>query len=169
MDSHAPPTGAALGHTPDERGAPMNISAVAAKTGVPPRTIRYYERIGLIPPAPRSSGGYRLYGATEVQILRFIKRARTLGFTIPEITSLLDLWRNGNRSNADVKALTCGHLRDVDDKIAEFVALRRSLAELVARCQGDGRPECPILDELATSPEDHAARPDRAVPALSTP
>ena len=148
---------------------PMNIGAAAAITGLPPKTIRYYELTGLLPPAPRSRGGYRLYDAANIEVLHFVSRVRTLGFATAEIASLLDLWRNNSRSARDVKALASKHIKDVDDKIAELMSLRRAIAELVERCQGDDRPECPVLDELANGRDDCVERSPRPKPAFPAP
>lgn len=167
MDSTFHP--AAAGRTAKAHAALVKISTVAADTGVPPKTIRYYEIIGLIPPAPRSPNGYRMYGAADIQVLRFVKRARTLGFTIAEIASLLDLWRNKKRSSAGVKALASKRIREVNDKIAELLTFRHAVAELAERCHGDDRPECPILDDLANGRDDRAAGRQRAKPAFLTP
>ncbi|MHB8726846.1 MAG: Cu(I)-responsive transcriptional regulator [Casimicrobiaceae bacterium] len=125
----------------------MNIGTVAQKSGVPPKTIRYYEMIGLIAPADRRPNGYRAYSDVDMRTLNFIKRARNLGVSVEEVRELLDLWRNKHTS-AEVKALAITHLKVLDRKIAELAALRRTLADLITRCRGDGRPDCPILDEL---------------------
>jgi MerR family copper efflux transcriptional regulator len=130
----------------------MNIGTVAEKAGVPPKTIRYYEDIGLIRKAERLPNGYRAYSAREMRELNFIKRARDLGFSVEEVRDLLDLWRNTRRTSAAVKALVSRHLAMLDHKIAELESMRRSLAQLVERCQGDERPECPILDDLERAP-----------------
>ncbi len=127
----------------------MNIGQVARASGVPSKTIRYYEEIGLIARAARSSGNYRVYGGTDVQTLRFIQRARGLGFSVEEVGALLALWRDRARSSAQVKALAERHLRDIDRKIAELTSIRATLEQLTARCHGDDRPDCPILDDLA--------------------
>ena len=127
----------------------MNIGQVARASGVPSKTIRYYEEIGLIARAARSSGNYRVYGDTDVQTLRFIQHARGLGFSVEEVGALLALWRDRGRSSAQVKALAERHLRDIDRKIAELASIRATLEELTARCHGDDRPDCPILDDLA--------------------
>ena len=127
----------------------MNIGQVARASGVPSKTIRYYEEIGLIARAARSSGNYRVYGGTDVQTLRFIQRARGLGFSVEEVGALLALWRDRARSSAQVKALAERHLRDIDRKIAEMASIRATLEQLTARCHGDDRPDCPILDDLA--------------------
>lgn len=125
----------------------MNIGTVAQKSGVPPKTIRYYEMIGLIAPADRRPNGYRAYSVIDMRTLNFIKRARNLGFSVEEVRELLDLWRNEHTS-AEVKALAITHLKVLDRKIDELAALRRTLANLITRCRGDARPDCPILDEL---------------------
>ena len=125
----------------------MNIGTVAQKSGVPPKTIRYYEMIGLIAPAVRRPNGYRAYSDVDMRTLNFIKRARNLGFSVEEVRELLDLWRNKHTS-AEVKALAITHLKVLDRKIAELAALRRTLADLITRCRGDARPDCPILDKL---------------------
>jgi len=126
----------------------MNIGTVAEKAGVPPKTIRYYETIGLIRKAERRSNGYRAYSELDMRELNFIKRARCLGFSVEEVRDLLDLWRDKRRASAAVKALATRHLKALDRKIAELASMRRSLADLVKRCRGDERPECPILDGL---------------------
>ncbi len=127
----------------------MNIGQVARASGVPSKTIRYYEEIGLIARAARSSGNYRVYGDPDVQTLRFIQHARGLGFSVEEVGALLALWRDRARSSAQVKALAERHLRDIDRKIAEMASIRATLEQLTARCHGDDRPDCPILDDLA--------------------
>lgn len=131
----------------------MNIGTVAEKSGVSPKTIRYYESIGLIPSADRRSNGYRSYDDIDMHTLNFIKRARGLGFSVDEVRGLLDLWRDRRRSSASVKAMTTEHLKALDRKIAELRSMRRTLADLVERCRGDDRPDCPILDDLADGEE----------------
>lgn len=126
----------------------MNIGTVAEKSGVPPKTIRYYETIGLIGAAERRPNGYRSYSPLDMQTLNFIKRARGLGFSVVEVRSLLDLWRDNTRSNAAVKALATRHVNVLDRKIEELAAMRTTLMDLVKRCRGDARPDCPILDDL---------------------
>ena len=127
----------------------MNIGAAARASGVPAKTIRYYEEIGLIEAAARSGGNYRVYGDHEVQTLRFIQRARGLGFSVGEVAELLALWRDRSRSSRQVKALASKHLRDIDGKIAALKGMRDTLDELIERCHGDARPDCPILADLA--------------------
>ena len=127
----------------------MNIGTAARASGVPAKTIRYYEEIGLIEPAQRSDGNYRIYGETEVQTLRFIQRARSLGFSVGEVAELLALWRDRTRNSRQVKDLASRHLLDIDAKIAALKTMRDTLNELIVRCHGDDRPECPILADLA--------------------
>lgn len=126
----------------------MNIGTVAEKSGVPAKTIRYYETIGLIRPAKRRPNGYRNYSVADMRTLHFIKRARSLGFSVEEVRDLLDLWRDRKRTSAAVKALALRHLAALDHKIAELEAMRKTVADLVKRCRGDNRPDCPILEEL---------------------
>ena len=127
----------------------MNIGTVADRAGVTSKTIRYYESIGLIDPARRTESGYRVYDERDVQTLRFVHRARSLGFSVSEVADLLALWRDRNRASADVKALARQHLRDIDRKIADLQGMRDTLVHLMERCHGDERPDCPILDDLA--------------------
>jgi MerR family copper efflux transcriptional regulator len=131
------------------RNAPtMNIGALADKSRIAPKTIRYYEDIGLTRKADRLPNGYRAYSSLDLRELSFIKRARELGFSVNEVRDLLDLWRDKKRASRAVKALAASHLKALDRKIAELQAVRRSLAHLVAHCHGDERPECPILEDL---------------------
>lgn len=129
----------------------MKIGAAAARSGVPARTIRYYESAGLIDAAGRRQNGYRDYDDSDVRTLRFISRARALGFSMREVAELLELWRDRSRASADVRALAQRHMAEIDGRIAELQSLRRTLGDLVERCQGDGRPDCPILDTLSGS------------------
>jgi MerR family copper efflux transcriptional regulator len=127
----------------------MNIGQAALRAGVPPKTIRYYEDIGLVGPAPRSDNGYRAYAETDVHVLRFIQRARSLGFSVRECRQLVDLYRNPHRASAEVKALTEQRIAAIDRKLAELATMRATLVRLAEACHGDERPECPILDDLA--------------------
>lgn len=126
----------------------MNIGTVAEQSGVASKTIRYYESIGLIGPAGRRPNGYRNYSAVEMRTLNFIKRARSLGFSVEEVRGLLDLWRDKTRTSAAVKTLARHHLEALDQKIDELRAMREALANLIERCRGDSRPDCPILRDL---------------------
>lgn len=127
----------------------MNIGTAARRSGVSAKTIRYYEDIGLIPKAKRTESGYRDYDEQDVQILRFVHRARDLGFPVKDVAALLELWRDRSRGSAQVKALATSHIAAIDRKIAELKSIRRTLSDLVSRCHGDDRPDCPILDDLA--------------------
>ena len=127
----------------------MNIGAAARASGVPAKTIRYYEEIGLIEAAARSGGNYRVYAERDVETLRFIQRARSLGFSVGEVAELLALWRDRSRSSRQVKALASRHLQDIDGKITALKSMRDTLNELIERCHGDARPDCPILADLA--------------------
>jgi Cu(I)-responsive transcriptional regulator len=129
----------------------MTIGQAAASCGVPPKTIRYYEELGLFKPAERFANRYRAYDESNIQTLRFIRRARDLGFSLQEIDRLLALYRNRRRASEDVKRLALAHVAELDHKISELMRIRDTLAELARRCRGDQRPECPILDELERS------------------
>ena len=129
----------------------MNIGAAAEATGVPPKTIRYYESIGLIPPATRAENGYRHYTGFDIETLKFIQRTRHLGFSVKDVGGLLALWHDKDRTSASVKALALNHISDVEQRIQELDTIRKTLIDLIERCHGDDRPECPILDEFATS------------------
>ena len=127
----------------------MNIGQAAELSGVTAKTIRYYESIGLIAAAPRTDGGYRSYGDNDVAFLRFIQRARGLGFSVADVNNLLALYHDKERASADVKALAGRHVEAIDKKIAELQAIRSTLGHLMDKCHGDDRPDCPILDDLA--------------------
>ena len=127
----------------------MNIGEASRLSGLPSKTIRYYESVGLIETAGRSEAGYRVYDQAAIETLRFVHRARSLGFTVAEVGDLLALWRDKKRASAQVKALAAQHLARIDEKIAEFQGLRGTLVTLIDRCQGDDRPDCPILSDLA--------------------
>ena len=128
----------------------MNIGEAARRSGVAAKTIRYYESIGLISPASRSASGYRVYGDGDVRTLLFIQRARGLGFSVEDVGNLLALWKNKQRASQEVKALAARHVDRIDEKLAELTGMRATLVDLMARCQGDSRPDCPILADLAT-------------------
>jgi Cu(I)-responsive transcriptional regulator len=127
----------------------MNIGEAAAASGVTAKMIRHYEDMQLIPAATRASSGYRVYSERDVHNLRFIRRARSLGFSIRQIADLLDLWSDRSRSSARVKALAQTHVAELEQKIAEMQAMKDELERLVDCCHGDQRPECPIIDRLA--------------------
>ncbi len=131
----------------------MNIGEAAKSSGVNAKMIRHYESIGLIPKAKRTDSGYRVYDATIVHSLRFVRRARDLGFSIPEIKRLLGLWRNRGRASSEVKRLALGHLEALDLKIRELKAMRDTLKTLAECCHGNDRPDCPIITELAEGRE----------------
>ena len=127
----------------------MRIGFVAKRSGIPAKTIRYYEGIGLICAAQRTSSGYRDYDHSDVATLRFIQRARGLGFSVSGVADLLALWRDTGRASSQVKDLASQHVARIDRKIAELQSMRDSLNDLVKRCHGDDRPDCPILEDLA--------------------
>lgn len=127
----------------------LNIGQVADATGVTAKMVRHYEAIGLIPAPPRTAANYRSYGEREVQLLRFVRRARTLGFSTAEIGQLLSLWQNRRRSSRQVSEIAGRHLDELDRKIAELQSMRRTLQHLVSACHADERPDCPILEDLA--------------------
>lgn len=133
---------------------PLAIGQLAQETGVSAKTIRYYEETGLLPQAARAANGYRVYGERAVHLLRFVKRARDLGFTIDEVASLLALWGDEQRASADVKKLATRHLDDIERKISELKNLRKTLRTLINSCHGDERADCPILDDLANTASD---------------
>lgn len=131
-------------------GRDMTIGQAAKSSAVSAKMIRHYESIGLLPKAQRTEAGYRLYDETDVHTLRFIQRARSLGFPLETIRTLLALWRNRRRSSAQVKDLAQRHVADLERKIAEMQAMARTLKHLAHNCHGDERPDCPILDDLAS-------------------
>jgi MerR family gold-responsive transcriptional activator of gol and ges genes len=139
----------------------MNIGEAARASGVSAKMIRYYEAIGLIPAAGRSGAGYRTYSPTDIRMLRFIRRARDLGFPVPAIHDLLALWRDRSRHSGDVKHLAEAHIATLTQRIAEMQAMRDTLDHLARSCHGDARPDCPILADL----EGEGARPAPAGPA----
>jgi len=127
----------------------FNIGEAAARSGVSAKMLRHYEALGLLPKVARSESGYRLYSEREVHTLRFIRRARDLGFSMAEIADLLKLWQNRRRSSADVKRIAQTHIADLERRLAEMTAMKNSLQQLVHCCHGDERPDCPILEGLA--------------------
>lgn len=139
----------------------MNIGQASRASGVSAKMIRYYEQTGLIPAADRKSSGYRDYSATDVHMLRFVRRARDLGFSVAEIGDLLGLWRDETRQSAEVKRLAQGHIDALERKIKDLQDMSNTLTTLVNACHGDHRPHCPILQRLETdqSGEDHSVQP----------
>jgi MerR family transcriptional regulator, copper efflux regulator len=128
----------------------VNIGVAAAASGVTTKMIRHYEAIGLLPPAQRRRNDYRDYGEREVHELRFIKRARRLGFSVGEIGALLALWRDRERPSREVRRIAEAHVDELEARIAEMQAMAETLRQLMHKCHGDDRPACPILDDLAT-------------------
>lgn len=126
----------------------MTIGEAASRSAMPPKTIRFYEEIGLIGPAERFDNGYRAYSENDVHTLRFIHRARSLGFPLSDVRVLLSLYRDRSRESRDVKQVALQHVAELDRRIAELEGMRRLLVDLADRCQDNDRPECPILDEL---------------------
>jgi MerR family transcriptional regulator, copper efflux regulator len=127
----------------------MNIGEAAMRSGVATKTIRYYEEVGLVAPAAQSGNGYRAYAETEVHMLRFVQRARSLGFGVRECRQLLDLYGNSDRASAEVKALAEQRIAAIDRKLADLATMRATPVRLAEACHGDQRPQCPILDDLA--------------------
>ena len=127
----------------------MRIGEAARRSGMAAKTIRFYEEAGLIAPAARTGNGYRELGDDDVRRLRFIHRARDLGFSVAEVGQLLSLWSDRDRASAQVKRLALEHVARVEAKMSELRSMRDAILHLAERCHGDDRPECPILDELA--------------------
>lgn len=137
----------------------MNIGEAAKASGVSAKMIRYYESIGLMPAVGRTISGYRVYSATEVQLLRFIRRSRDLGFPLDRIAGLLALWRDRARHSADVKLLALAQIDDLERKVREMQGMIDTLRHLAEACSGDDRPDCPILDDLGQGHDpDQAAK-----------
>jgi MerR family transcriptional regulator, copper efflux regulator len=148
----------------------MNIGAASAASGVSAKMIRHYEAIGLLRPAARRGNSYREYGDHDVHELRFIGRARKLGFSMSEISALLALWRDKRRPSREVKQVAARHLADLETRMAEMQSMAATLHELVRTCRGDERPECPILADLGGDPLRPATKPSHdAVPASRLP
>ncbi|VAW87176.1 Heavy metal resistance transcriptional regulator HmrR [hydrothermal vent metagenome] len=126
----------------------MGIGVLSEHTGCKVETIRYYERIGLLPDPPRSEGGHRIYGLEHLKRLTFIRRGRELGFTLDEVRTLLGLVDGGNYTCGEVRALTLKHQQKIQKKITDLKRLEKSLAEIAAQCEGGAVPECPVIDAL---------------------
>jgi MerR family copper efflux transcriptional regulator len=133
----------------------MNIGQAALTSGVTAKMIRYYESIGLMPESARTDSGYRIYGDKDLHTLRFIKRARSMGFSLDQIRGLLSLWQNSERASADVKAIALNHVKDLNQRIRELTEMRDTLSTLASCCHGDDRPDCPILQTLEDSAHEH--------------
>ncbi len=128
---------------------PVNIGMASRMSGVTPKMVRHYESLGLLPSVGRTDSGYRQYTEAEVHTLRFIKRSRELGFSMTAIAELVGLWRNRRRSSASVKRIAQQHAAELGQRIEAMQAMQRTLQQLIHCCQGDERPDCPILDDLA--------------------
>jgi len=131
----------------------VNIGAASRASGVSARMIRHYEAIGLVPAPPRRDSGYRDYGEADIHRLRFIANARDLGFPLEEIAELLDLWSDAGRASGEVKRLALARADALHQKAKALEAMRETLLDLAAHCQGDTRPDCPIIDRLAGEEE----------------
>lgn len=132
-------------------GWPVSIGVAAQRAGVSARMVRHYETLGLLPPVARTDSGYRQYTEADVHALRFIRRARDLGFSIAEIATLLGLWQDKARASSQVKSIAQAHIDDLNQRIADMQAMQRTLQSLVQCCHGDDRPDCPILEDLAAN------------------
>lgn len=128
----------------------MNIGQAAKSSGLSAKMIRYYESIGLLQAANRTDSGYRIYSKDDLHTLAFIKRSRDLGFSLEEVGKLLTLWQDKGRASADVKDLARKHIVELNQKIEELAGLRDTLQDLMESCQGNDRPDCPILKSLAS-------------------
>lgn len=142
----------------------MNIGDAAKASGISTKMIRHYEGVQLLPPAQRTESGYRQYTENDVRSLQFIRRARDLGFSIDEIRDLLSLWQDRNRSSRQVKALAAVHLETLDKRLEELRAMKSALEHLVHCCQGNDRPDCPILETLAGSSDKTPSDTDATLP-----
>lgn len=147
----------------------MNIGQAAAAAGLSAKMVRYYESIGLVAPAVRTESGYRVYGQDDVHTLRFIKRARSLGFSMEKTGELLQLWRDKSRASSDVKAVALEHVVDLERKIAELRGIADTLRHLAGHCHGDARPGCPILEDLSESHDAPAEKHPKTRGARRTP
>ncbi len=135
----------------------MNVKEAAEATGIPPKTLRYYEEVGLVAPA-RAENGYRVFGDSDLRKLAFVGRARGLGFSLDDCRKLLSLYEDQSRSSADVKSLARTHVVEIDRKLRELRLIKSELNRLISACHGDDRPDCPIVEGLASGApvEDHA-------------
>ena len=147
----------------------MNIGQAARASGVSAKMIRHYESIGLVPPADRRDSGYRDYGAADLHRLGFIRHARDLGFSLERIRVLLGLWSDPGRSNADVKAIARAHVRELEDRARQLNEMADALRTLADACDGDGRPDCPIITSLETGADVPACHAPSALTASEPP
>lgn len=148
---------------------PVNIGRAAQLSGISPKMLRHYESLGLLAEVPRTDSNYRQYGLADVHTLRFIRRARDMGFGLDAITELVSLWHNRKRSSASVKRITQKHLDDLAQRIEALQAMQRTLGHLLHLCPGDGRPDCPILDDLSHPASTFAARSGTKIYKPATP
>ncbi len=132
----------------------MNIGEAARRSGLPAKTLRYYEDIGLIVPSGRRTNGYRDYSERDVRLLRFVQKARSLGFSVRQCRELLDLYLDQARASADVKRIALERIAEIERKIRELEAMKAALEHLAEKCHGDERPDCPILEDLAAEVEE---------------
>ena len=137
---------------PGATQGPVNIGDAARASGVSAKMVRHYESLGLLGAVARTDSGYRQYSAADIHTLRFIKRARELGFSMAEIGNLVGLWHDQARASSEVKRVAQQHLIELENRIQAMQDMRRTLQKLVQSCQGDDRPDCPILDNLAGGP-----------------
>jgi Cu(I)-responsive transcriptional regulator len=140
----------------------MNIGEASKATGISVKMLRYYEEISLVRPALRANSGYRVYGEKDIQRLRFVRRARDLGFSVKQIEALLDLWNNQGRTSGDVKALAMAHVAEMEQRKSELQEMIDTLHQLARHCHGDHRPDCPILKDLGAITEPVEAPRTRA-------
>ncbi|MFN4121077.1 Cu(I)-responsive transcriptional regulator [Acidovorax sp.] len=141
--------------TPQAISWPVPIGTAAQRAGISARMVRHYESLGLITGVARTEGGYRQYTEADVHALQFIRRARDLGFSMEEIAELLGLWHDRSRASSQVKRIAQQHIHDLNDRIAQMQAMQRTLQTLVSCCKGNDRPDCPILDDLASGQAEH--------------
>ena len=183
MTSRPVPTGAGAGAANNSAGKsgngataaaasvrwPVPIGVAAQRAGVSARMLRHYEALGLLPPVARTDSGYRQYAEADVHALRFVRRARDLGFSIQEITTLLGLWQDKARASSQVKSIAQAHIDDLHTRIAAMQDMQRTLQQLVQCCHGDDRPDCPILDDLAAAAVPQASKGITAKAPIAAP
>lgn len=145
---------------------PVVIGEAARRAGVSARMVRHYESLGLLAPVHRTDSGYRQYTEADVHTLRFIRRGRDLGFSMEVISTLLGLWQNQDRASSQVKTIAQKHITALTERIAAMQSMQRTLQSLVQCCHGDDRPDCPILDDLASADDKHSTEHDDAACGL---